>query len=423
MDMRQIGLKAKAASRSLAKVTTAQKNRALEAVAAAIERESAQILEANGRDLAEARARGTKDALLDRIRLEGRLDGIVADLRSVIRLPDPVGETFDERILENGLNVHRRRTPIGVIGVIYENRPNVTVDVAAICIKSGNAAVMRGGSETLHSNTALVNVIHDALNEEGSLPADSIQLITDPDRAYVLEMLRLHEFIDLIIPRGGASLHQFCRENSLIPVITGGVGVCHVYIDESGMMEKALPIIHNAKTQRPSVCNSLDTVLVQQEIAADALPRIVAHLAPAGVTFRADPEALAILRDSPLGDAANTVSPAGEDDFSTEWMSLVLGLKVVHSLDEAIAHIDANSLNHSDCIITENSEHAARFIHEVDSSAVFVNASTRFNDGGALGLGAEVAVSTQKLHARGPMALEALTTYKWVVTGDGHIRR
>ena len=422
MDIRALGQQAKTAARALAKATTEQKNDTLRSIADCLERHSDIILAANQRDLNAARERGTNDALLDRLSLQKRLPRIIEDLRSVIALPDPVGMTFDARTLPNGLQVHRRRTPIGVIGVIYENRPNVTVDVAALTLKSGNAAILRGGSETLHSNTALVNAIREGINAHGVLPADSIQYISDTDRKYVLEMLKLHDSIDMIIPRGGASLHQFCRENSMIPVITGGVGICHIYVDETADLEMAIPIIHNAKTSRPSVCNSLDTVLVNSQVAADFLPRVVNALASDGVTFRAEPRAKALLDAAPLNGSAASVQAAGDDDFDTEWMALILGLKVVDTLDEAIDHIQAHSLNHSDSILTRNMDHAAQFVNEVDSAAVFVNASTRFNDGGALGLGAEVAVSTQKLHARGPMALEELTTYKWVVLGEGHVR-
>lgn len=423
MDVLALGKQAKTAARALAKATTQQKNDALEAMAVALEIYADRILEANQRDLDMAKARGTQDALLDRLSLQGRLTRIIADVRTVIALPDPVGTTFDERTLDNGLHIHRRTTPIGVIGVIYENRPNVTVDVAAITLKSGNAAILRGGSETLYSNLALVDAIHAGLQKYGALPLDSIQIIGDTDRQHVLTMLKMHDSIDMIIPRGGAALHQFCRENSMIPVITGGVGICHLYIDETADLDLAIPVIHNAKTSRPSVCNSLDTVLVHANIAAALLPRVVTALAADGVTFRAEPRAKSVLDAAALNGSAESVHAAGDDDFSTEWMALILGLKVVDSLDEAVDHIQAHSLNHSDGIITRNMEHAAQFINEVDSAAVFVNASTRFNDGGALGLGAEVAVSTQKLHARGPMALEALTTYKWVVMGEGHIRQ
>lgn len=423
MIMQNLGERAKAAAHSLLKASTTQKNNALESIAQTLEADSELILAANQLDLDAARARGTSEALIDRISLQNRLASIIADLRSVIALDDPVGKAYDEKVLQNGLKVSKRRTPLGVIGVIYENRPNVTVDVATLALKSGNAAILRGGSETFHSNMAIVDAIRKGIRNEGSLPEDTVLYIESTDRQYITDMLKLHQYIDIIIPRGGSSLHKFCRENSTIPVITGGIGICHIYVDETAEIEKALPIIHNAKTQRPSVCNSLDTLLVHQSVAEQVLPRVVAHLAKDGVSFRADERAVSALNAAELNGNESAVQPAGEEDFDTEWMALILGLKVVDSLDEAIDHIQAHSLSHSDSILTQNMAHAERFINEVDSSAVFVNASTRFNDGGALGLGAEVAVSTQKLHARGPMALEELTTYKWVVIGEGHIRQ
>lgn len=415
MDLKLLGKQAKTAAVALARATTETKNRALLAIADALEANAETILEANRLDLDAGRANNTSAALLDRMDLQKRLSGIAADVRTVAALPDPVGKVYDARTLPNGLQVSRRRTPIGVLGVLYEARPNVTVDVAALSLKSGNAVILRGGKETLNSNLALVRVIREAAVSAG-IPAEAFQYIESTDRAYILQMLKLHDYIDMIIPRGGAALHQLCRENSTIPVMTGGLGICHLYVDETADLDDALNIIHNAKTQRPSVCNALDTVLVHQKIAADFLPRVVEHLGAAGVEFKAEPRALAALNGS------DRVSPAGADDFDTEWMALILGLKVVDSVDEAIEHIAQHSTQHSDGILTQNMEQAAYFINEVDSAAVFVNASTRFNDGSALGLGAEIAVSTQKLHARGPMALEELTTYKWVVIGEGHVR-
>ncbi|HEY3475837.1 MAG TPA: glutamate-5-semialdehyde dehydrogenase, partial [Anaerolineales bacterium] len=347
-----------------------------------------------------------------------RLAGMADSLRQVASLPDPVGEAFDEGTLPNGLQVRKLRVPLGVLGVIYEARPNVTVDVAGLALKSGNAVILRGGSETLSSNRALVRSLQAALTQSG-VTNDAIQFIDSPDRALVLELLHLKDHVDIIIPRGGAGLHEFCRENSHIPVITGGIGICHLFVDESADLEAALRILHNAKTQRPSVCNALDTVLVHRNIAQGFLPRLVEYLAPAGVTFRAEPLAAGMLSHAPV----TSVAPAGEKDFDTEWLSLVLGLKVVEGLDEAVDHIAAHSTAHSDGILTRTEEHAQRFIAEVDSAAVYVNASTRFTDGTELGLGAEVAISTQRLHARGPMALRELTTYKWVIIGDGHVRK
>lgn len=419
MDLRNIGHRAREASYLLARATPEQKNRALLAIADALESCSEIILAANRLDLEAARAKGLSETLIrDRFDLSNRLAGMIADVRKVAELPDPVGSIYDERTLENGLRVSRRRTPLGVLGVIYEARPNVTVDVATLALKTSNTVILRGGSEVFESNRTLTRIIRDTLTalDLDVLPVDAVQYIESTDRQYVEQMLRLNQYIDLIIPRGGSSLHQFCRENATIPVITGGLGICHLYVEDSADVEGALRVIYNAKTQRPAVCNSLDTLLVQSTVAADFLPRVVETLAPAGVTFRAEPRALALLPENPA------VQPAGETDFDTEWMALILGLKVVDSLDDAIAHIRQHSTQHSDGILTRNADHANRFIEEVDSAAVFVNASTRFNDGSALGLGAEIAVSTQKLHARGPMALEELTTYKWVVVGDNHVR-
>ena len=418
-DMTTLGVRARAAARQLTRASTGQKDRALLAIAQSLEDCTPAILEANAADLDAARARGLSEQLIkDRFDLARRMDGIIADVRRVAQLPDPVGRDYDAQVLGNGLRRHRRRTPLGVIGVIYEARPNVTVDCAALTLKTGNAAILRGGSEVFGSNLALIQAVRDALQglNDPDIPPDAVQFIESTDRQYVEDMLRLHKHIDVIIPRGGASLHQFCREHSQIPVITGGLGICHLYVEPSANLDAALPVIFNAKTQRPSVCNSLDTLLVHEAVAADFLPRVVEHLRPAGVTFRAEPGALAHT------GSLEGVQPAGPEDFDTEWMALVLGLKVVASLDEAIAHIHAHSTEHSDGILTEDPAQAARFVQEVDSAGVFVNASTRFNDGGALGLGAEIAVSTQKLHVRGPMALEELTTYKWVVEGDYHVR-
>lgn len=416
IDLQSMGRRARDAAFELARATTEQKNAALHAMADALDAHAPAILEANRHDLDAGRASGLSEALLDRISLQNRLGNIAADVRKVASLPDPVGVEFSHNTLPNGLKISKRRTPIGVLGVIYEARPNVTVDIAALSLKSGNAVIMRGGKEIVHSNQVIVGALSAALTGCG-LPADALQTIDSPDRAYVLAMLKLNAYIDMIIPRGGAALHQFCIENSTIPVITGGLGIVHIFVDESARPDDALAIIHNAKTQRPSVCNALDTLLVHQRLAADFLPRVVTRLAASGVRFKAEPRALAL-----LGGLDAPIEPAGADDFDTEWLSLTLGLKVVDGLDDAIAHIRAHSTFHSEAILTQDADHAARFLNEVDAAAVFWNASTRFNDGGEFGLGAEVAVSTQKLHARGPMGLEELTTYKWVVVGDGQVR-
>jgi len=414
IDLMQMGKMARAAARQLARATSAQKHDALRAIADCLESDAARILAANAADLDDAHARNIGDALLDRLSLNGRLASIASDVRDVIALPDPIGEVIESNTLPNGLRVSRRRTPIGVLGVIYEARPNVTVDVAALAIKTSNAVILRGGSETLRSNMALVEVIRAALLTAG-LPADAVQFIADTDRRYIGELLKLNDYVDLIIPRGGQALHQFCRENSTIPVITGGMGICHLYVDQSADQDAALKIIENAKTQRPSVCNALDTILVHEAIAAEFLPHVIDRLGASGVSFRADPAAMALLSDP-------RVTAAGEDDFDTEWMRLILSIRVVDGVEMAIEHIAAHSTAHSDGILTRDRDQADHFVDEVDSAAVYVNASTRFTDGGQLGLGAEIAVSTQKVHARGPMGLRELTSYKWVIQGDGQIR-
>jgi len=412
----EMGQRAKRAARTLARLTTGQKNATIHALANALIADKEMILAANAKDVEAGQANGLSASLVDRLMLnESRLIGIANSLRIVANLPDPTGEIFDEETLPNGLHVRKQRVPLGVLGVIYEARPNVTVDVAGLALKSGNAVILRGGSETLSSNRALVASLGRALTQCG-VPTDAIQFIDSPDRALVLELLHLKDHVDMIIPRGGAGLHEFCRENSKIPVITGGIGICHLFVDETADQDAAVKIIHNAKTQRPSVCNALDTILVHQSIAKEFLPKVIEHLAPSGVTFRAEPLAAGMV-------SHESVVPTGEKDFDTEWLSLVLGLKVVKGLDEAMKHIAAHSTAHSDGILTRNDENAQRFIAEVDSAAVYVNASTRFTDGTELGLGAEVAISTQRLHARGPMALRELTTYKWVIVGDWHVRK
>jgi glutamate-5-semialdehyde dehydrogenase len=419
----EMGRKARTASRVMANADTIAKDRVLCTLASLLEQARSDIQAANRADIEGARASGMSDALIDRLTLnEKRLEDLSGDLRSLTGLPDPVGESFDEAILPNGLKLRKQRVPLGVVGVIYESRPNVTIDVAGLAIKTGNAAILRGGKETIHSNRALVELVKKALTQNG-LPDGALQFMDNPDRDLVLQLLKLHEFIDIIIPRGGESLHRFCGENNQTPVITGGIGICHIFVDESADIEKALPVIHNAKTQRPSVCNALDTVLVHRAVASGVLPRIVEYLAPAGVIFRVHESAMPYLAGNIDKAKSATIQRAGPDDFDTEWMSLVLGLKVVDGVDEAIAHTNAHSMGHSDSILTENRDHAARWIKEVDSAAVYVNASTRFTDGGQFGLGAEVAISTQRLHARGPMGLRELTTYKWVAEGAYHVRK
>ncbi|MEO1288094.1 MAG: glutamate-5-semialdehyde dehydrogenase [Chloroflexota bacterium] len=412
MNILEMGKRAKEAAFHLATFTTEQKNQALNNIADALEANRESILEANKIDIENAHANGTDPIWIrDRIDLERRMDGIIRDVRHVVTLPDPVGTTWADNDLDVGIHVQKMRVPLGVLGVIYESRPNVTVDISTLALKTGNAVILRGGSDVLNTNLEVVRVLTEALEASG-FPTDTMQYIASTDRKYVGEMLKMHEYIDMLIPRGGAGLHNFCRENSTIPVIIGGMGVVHIYVDESADLAKAIPLIENAKTQRPAVCNALDTLLVHENIASDFLPTITEYLATLDVVFKAEDKALAIVGER------EDVSPVAEGDFDTEWMGLTLNLKVVSDVDDAIDHIRQHTTFHSDAILTQDAEQAAYFLNRVDSAAVFWNASTRFNDGSALGLGAEVAISTQKLHARGPMALEELTTYKWVVTGN-----
>ncbi|EPG9693309.1 glutamate-5-semialdehyde dehydrogenase [Klebsiella aerogenes] len=415
--LEQMGIAAKAASYQLALLSSREKNQVLNKIADYLEAQTADILRANAEDLSDARANGLSEAMLDRLALTpARLRSIADDVRQVCSLADPVGQVIDGGLLDSGLRIERRRVPLGVIGVIYEARPNVTVDVASLCLKTGNAAILRGGKETWRTNAATVKVIQQALQECG-LPAAAVQAIESPDRALVSEMLKMDKYIDMLIPRGGAGLHKLCREQSTIPVITGGIGVCHIFVDDSAEVEPALKIIVNAKTQRPSTCNTAETLLVHRNIADTFLPALSKQMAESGVTLHADPAALPLLQNGPA-----KVEPVKAEQYDDEYLSLDLNVKVVADLDEAIAHIREHGTQHSDAILTRTLRHANRFINEVDSSAVYINASTRFTDGGQFGLGAEVAVSTQKLHARGPMGLEALTTYKWIGFGDDTIR-
>jgi glutamate-5-semialdehyde dehydrogenase len=415
-ELEKLGKRARQVARLLRTLDTNVKNNALLAIAETVLESEFDILSANSKDIEAGQAAGLDEHMLERLLLtESRIESIADGVRSVAALPDPVGESFDARTLPNGLRISKRRVPIGVIGVIYESRPNVTVDIAALCLKSGNAAILRGGKEAVHSNRALADTV-SAGCEKAGVPGDAVQLVETQDRALVKDMLTAHQYIDMIIPRGGPGLHAFALENATIPVITGGMGICHIYVDESADPQKVLPIVYNAKVQRPTVCNALDVLLVHSAAASDLLSQIADDLARAEVTLRCGPRALAILRGHPL------VSAAGPDDFDTEFLSLVLAVRVVDSLEEALDHIGQHSTQHSEAIITEDYSNAMRFLDVVDSAAVYVNASTRFTDGGEFGLGAEVAISTQRLHARGPMALRELTTYKWVILGDGQVR-
>ncbi|MEK9659787.1 MAG: glutamate-5-semialdehyde dehydrogenase [Chloroflexota bacterium] len=409
---------ARAAARTLRSASTTAKNRALEAIAAALEREQGPVLAANARDMEAGRAAGLTEALLDRLLLnEQRLKAMAADVRTVAGLPDPVGESFDARALPNGMRVERRRVPLGVIGCVYESRPNVTVDIAVLCLKSGNAVVLRGGKEAVHSNAALGRLVREAIASAG-ITAEAVQLVEDTDRAVVDQMIRLNEYLDLFIPRGGEGLIRYVREHATVPAITGGIGVVHVFVDEDADPVKAVEIAYNAKVQRPTVCNALDTLLVHQAIAPTYLPAVAARLFEAGVEVRADERALAAIGPGHEG----RLKAAQAEDFGQEFLSLVLSVRVVEGLDEAIEHIERYGSGHSEAIVTESYTAATRFVDEVEASVVLVNASTRFNDGSQLGLGAEVAISTNKLHARGPMGLRELTSYKWVALGTGHVR-
>lgn len=402
-----MGKAAKDAAFQLATASTAQKNQALAIIADELEANAAQILAANAKDIQLGREAGLTDALLDRLLLnESRLNAIANDVRNVISLNDPVGSEIDSKVLENGMSLSRRRVPLGVVGVIYEARPNVTIDIAALCLKTGNASILRGGKETFFSNMELVKVIQSAL-EKAQLPAASVQYIEKPDRELVTQLLKLDDYVDMIIPRGGAGLHKMCKENSTIPVIIGGFGISHIFVDESADLDKSVDVIENAKVQRPSACNALDTLLVHEAIAQPLLEKLVAKL-NGKVTFVAEPKAKALM------SAATELRDAQAGDFDTEWLSYTLGVKVVRDVNEAVDHMREHNASHSDAIMTNSLVNAERFINSAGSAAVYVNASTRFTDGAQFGLGAEVAVSTQKLHARGPMGLEELTSYKWV---------
>src|SRR5688572_18090641 len=404
---------AKAASIQLARATTDLKNRALASIASAIREHEKEILAANAQDCSNASPR----IEIDRLRVTpDRIAGMARDVEAVARLADPIGEQFDNITRPNGLVISKRRVPLGVVGVVYESRPNVTSDVAAICLKTGNAVVLRGGSEALASNRAIAAAIHEGLHDVG-LPEAAVQLITSTDRALVQRMLKLREYIDVIIPRGGEGLIKATIENATIPVIETGAGVCHTYVDRAAEPAMALQIVFNAKVRRPTICNALDTLLVHKDIAESWLPKMAAEWRKARVEIRADAEASRVLT------AAGAASvPAAPDDFGKEFLSLVAAVKVVDSLDEALQHIRVYGSGHSEAIVTQDTQAASRFLKEVDAAAVFVNASTQFTDGGEFGLGTEVGISTQKLHARGPMGLRELTTYKWVIEGSGQIR-
>ncbi|MFU8818161.1 MAG: glutamate-5-semialdehyde dehydrogenase [Desulfurivibrio sp.] len=401
------------ASRQVANLATTVKDRVLAAMAEALVARKEFIQAENEKDLVAGRQKGLSAAMLDRLALSDKvIDSMVTGLKEVAALPDPVGEISEMVRRPSGIMVGRMRIPLGVIGMIYESRPNVTVDAAALCLKAGNAVILRGGSEALHSNLALARVLQDCLAAEGIAPA-AIQVIPVTDREAVTCMLRLEEEIDLIIPRGGEGLIRFVAENSRIPVLKHYKGVCHVFVDESADLEMAANIVINGKTQRPGVCNALECLLVHRAVAAEFLPAIGARLAAAGVELRGCPRTLAL---------APTAKPAGEADWGMEFLDLILAVKVVDDMDEAMAHIVRYGSQHTEVIVTSNHPRAQRFIREVDASSVMINASTRFSDGGQYGLGAEIGISTTKLHAYGPMGLRELTTRKFIVYGEGQVR-
>lgn len=386
-------------------------------IADCLQQQSDVILAANAQDMVSAKVNHMNAAMQDRLLLTvERLDAIANDVRKVCQLADPVGRILDGSLLENGLNIQRRCVPLGVIGVIYEARPNVTIDVASLCLKTGNAVILRGGKETSQTNQAIVKVIQQAL-QQNAIPQAAVQSIDDPDRKLVTQLLKMDRYVDMLIPRGGAGLHKLCREQSTIPVITGGIGVCHIYVDQYIDFDKALPIIVNAKVQRPSACNSLETLLVHKNIAATFLPLLAEKMAEQNVTLHASRHAMSYLKSSPA-----SVVEVMEENYRDEWLSLDVNVEIVNDIDAAINHIRDYGTAHSDAILTQSIQQADYFVQCVDSAAVYVNASTRFTDGGQFGLGAEVAVSTQKLHARGPMGLDALTTYKWIGYGDNLMR-
>ena len=408
------GLAAKNASRVLSIAGTAKKNAALEAIASALEARREEILAANQEDMTAAKAAGMRPSLQDRLALDGsRIAGIVDGVRQVAALPDPIGEITKMSTRPNGLVIGKRRVPLGVIGIIYEARPNVTVDAAALCLKSGNAVILRGGKEAFRSNQAFVAVMRDALEGAG-LPRDCVALVTDTSRESATELMVLTEYLDVLIPRGGAGLIRSVVENARVPVIETGVGVCHVYVHEGADLDMAARIIHNAKTSRPSVCNAAECLLVDRAVARDFLPMAWQLLQTKNVELRGCPETRAILGDF--------VVPASEEDWDTEFGDYILAVKVVGGFDEAVEFIHAHGTSHSEAIVTNNYFAAQQFLDQVDAAAVYVNASTRFTDGNEFGLGAEIGISTQKMHARGPMGLEELTSSKFVIYGTGQIR-
>ena len=410
--LEETGQKAVQAKYEVQKLSEKEKNRALLTIAEALVTETDRILAANEKDLARAEEKGMKAGLIDRLRLtEERIKGMAEGIEKVTQLPDPVGELLETIHRPNGLVIEKRRVPLGVVGIIYESRPNVTADAFSLCFKSGNAVILKGGSDALYSNKAIVSVIREGLEKSG-VTEDAISFIDATDRAVTMEFMKMKEYVDVLIPRGGAGLIRSVVENSTIPVIETGTGNCHIYIDEDADLAKAIPIIINAKTQRLGVCNACESLVVHEKIREKLLPDLAKALSEKSVEIRGDEE---------IGEVINCV-PATEEDYGTEYLDAIISMKTVKNVDEAIAHINKYNTKHSEAIITENREHAEKFLNEVDAACVYVNASTRFTDGFEFGFGAEIGISTQKLHARGPMGLRELTSYKYRITGNGQIR-
>lgn len=412
-ELEKMGARAKDAAGILRIVSSEDKELALKEVAGALIRRQSEILEANRQDLAAAEAGGMPRSMLDRLALsEERIRGMADGVTAVSEWPDPVGRVLEEYDLPNGLHVRRISVPLGVIGIIFEARPNVTSDCAALCIRAGNSCILRGGKEAFRTNLAVTRIMREALSDS-PLPADCVQLVTDTDRRSATEMMNLTEYLDVLIPRGGAGLIRSVVDNARVPVIETGAGNCHIYVDKTASVEMAAAIAVNAKTSRPSVCNAAEKLLVHREIADMALPVIGKRLREKAVELRGDDASREIFRD---------IRPATDDDWGKEYVDLIMGVRIVDSIEEAIRHIERWSTHHSDCIVTEDPAAAAKFQTEVDSAVVYHNASTRFTDGGELGLGAEIGISTQKLHARGPMGVNQLVTYKYIIDGNGQIR-
>lgn len=410
--LQETGQKAVQAKYEVQKLSEKEKNRALLTIAEALVAETDRILAANEKDLARAEEKGMKAGLIDRLRLtEERIKGMAEGIKKVTQLPDPVGELLETIHRPNGLVIEKRRVPLGVVGIIYESRPNVTADAFSLCFKSGNAVILKGGSDALYSNKAIVSVIREGLEKSG-VTEDAISFIDATDRAVTMEFMKMKEYVDVLIPRGGAGLIRSVVENSTIPVIETGTGNCHIYIDEDADLAKAIPIIINAKTQRLGVCNACESLVVHEKIREKLLPDLAKALSEKSVEIRGDEK---------IGEVINCV-PATEEDYGTEYLDAIISMKTVKNVDEAIAHINKYNTKHSEAIITENREHAEKFLNEVDAACVYVNASTRFTDGFEFGFGAEIGISTQKLHARGPMGLRELTSYKYRITGNGQIR-